>query len=109
MNLPSTIKVISSDYTIKRAERSWVRESDSRGQCDTDEQVITIPKGDKECQTLDTVVHETFHAIYDVMQLTDEDKEEDYVSRMATGWVAVMRDNPKYRKWIWDTLRKLDE
>jgi hypothetical protein len=43
------------------------------------------------------------------MQLTDEDKEEDYVSRMATGWVAVMRDNPKYRKWIWDTLRKLDE
>jgi hypothetical protein len=105
---PEKIKIISADYTIKKVDPSWVRESESRGQCDADSHTITIPETDIPSQTLDTAVHEIFHAIYDVMQLTDEDKEEAYVSRMSTGLIAVLRDNPKFRKWMWDSLKKLD-
>jgi hypothetical protein len=108
MSLPKKIKVISMDYTIKPAEASWVRETESRGQCCTDTQTITVPKTDIPCQTLDTVMHEVFHAVFDVMQLTDDDKEEAYVSRMATGFTAVLRDNPKFRNWLFGQLKKLD-
>lgn len=108
MTLPKNIKVLSVDYTVKQADATWVKETESRGQCCTDTQTITIPKTEIPCQTLDTVIHETFHAVFDVMQLTDDDKEEAYVSRMATGFTAVLRDNPKYRNWIFNALKKLD-
>jgi len=108
MNLPEKIKVLSADYTIKTVGADWVKETESRGQCDCNNHIITIPDVGKPCQQLDTMTHELLHAVCDLMQLTDDDKEEDYVSRMATGLIAVLRDNPEYRKWMWQTLKKLD-
>ena len=108
MKIPETIKVLSVDYIVKRPDKSWVDDAEARGNCDSNKQIINIPETGQVCQTLDTTVHEVFHAIYDSMQLTDEDKEEDYVSRMATGLITVLRDNPKFRKFVWDSLKKLD-
>lgn len=108
-NLPKKIKIVTADYDVKRVPQKWVKETESKGQCDVDDQVILIPRTTKLCQTLDTTIHEVFHGIYDVMQLTDDDKEEAYVARMATGWVAVMRDNPKFRAWVFSSLERLDD
>jgi hypothetical protein len=109
MSLPEKIKILSVDYTIKRPDKTWIDDTEARGNCDSNEQIINIPATGKVCQTLDTTVHEVFHAIFDAMQLTDKDEEEAYVSRMSTGFVTVLRDNPKFRKWVWDSLKKLDK
>ena len=109
MNIPEKIKILSADYTVRRVDKQWQRDTDSKGQCDTEEYIITLPVEQELSLLLDTAVHEVMHGVYELMQLTDEDKEEAYVARLSTGFVTVLRDNPKFRKWVWDSLKKLDK
>ena len=45
-------------------------------------------------QQADTLIHEIFHAIWATRGLPDQITEEECVTRLASGWATVMRDNP---------------
>ena len=47
----------------------------------------------------DTFLHEVFHAIAHVMDLKENETEENYVRRLATGLCTVWNNNPKAFKW----------
>ena len=40
-----------------------------------------------------------FHAIAHVMDLKENEKEENYVRRLATGLFTVWNNNPKAFRW----------
>ena len=59
--------------------------------------------------TINTVVHETFHAIWYASNLPEEADEEDVVTCLANGLQQVLRDNPEYAKWWVSAVCRLGE
>lgn len=55
------------------------------------QQEIYSAEGQTLEQEQDTLVHEIFHGIEHAM---DIDIEETAIRRLATGWLAVIKDNP---------------
>jgi hypothetical protein len=53
----------------------------------------------------EVVLHEVFHACWQVMSLTDDDKEEDVVTALARALTMVLRDNPDLLKYINRSLK----
>ena len=49
---------------------------------------------------IETLLHETIHAIYHEYNIHDDDKEERIVTVFATGWQQVLTDNPDLTKLI---------
>ena len=50
--------------------------------------------------TINTVVHETLHAVWHSANLPDEGvDEEDVVTCLANGLQQVLRDNPEFAVW----------
>lgn len=49
---------------------------------------------------LDTFLHEVYHTIFYVYNIEGEDDEERTICTMATGFTAVLIDNPELVKLI---------
>ena len=58
---------------------------------------IYMAEGQVLDQEIDTLTHETFHVVDD---LTDIGLTEEQVVKLTTGWLAVLRDNPKFVAYI---------
>lgn len=56
-----------------------------------------------DAETADTILHEILHAIFYKMYVGKGDDEEAVVSKLATGLVTVMKDNPE----LFKALQKL--
>jgi hypothetical protein len=56
-----------------------------------DKQRIAVEEGQELEQEQDTIIHEIFHGIERAM---DCQVEETVIRRLATGWLAVIKDNP---------------
>jgi Zn-dependent peptidase ImmA (M78 family) len=108
MKIPKSIKVLSVNYKVKLVSKEWKEEAEAYGLCNKDEAFIKLTKKQPLSIRLDTAIHELFHAVYHNMSILDEEKEEAIVSRMATGWVSVMRDNPAFCRWMYEALAKLE-
>ena len=63
-------------------------------------QINVVVEGRPQMFVLDTLVHELLHGVWSVTHLSDEDKEERVVASIATGWLAVLRDNPELCNFI---------
>lgn len=50
------------------------------------------------------VQHEVTHAINFVFGIDDDSTEEKFTTQHTTGLVAVLRDNPAYREWLFNTI-----
>jgi len=67
------------------------------GQCDTDAQLIYVRDGLPLEQEADTLLHEVIHAIDEAM---DCNMKETQVKKIATGLLAVMKDNPRLTSYL---------
>lgn len=63
------------------------------GHCDPDNQAIVIRHGLRGQQCADTLLHETIHAVENILGL---DMTEAQVRLLATGLTQVFQDNPEY-------------
>ena len=89
MKFPTTITILSHEYEIRLEDpAAW---SDKYGHMVEGDQVIHINETAHPQQTVNTLMHEIIHAI-DAM--TTQSLEEKQVNTLATGLVAVFRDNP---------------
>ena len=61
---------------------------------------IYIAKGQVLDQAQDTLAHELFHLIDDLLEIG---LSEEQVAKLTTGWLAALKDNPKLVEYI---LRK---
>jgi len=95
INLPKAVKVGPHYFSIIARGEKWKVSNDCEGKTDTVSlEIDIITENRKASFILDTLIHELFHAIWWVIDLKDEDKEEDTVRRLATGWTSVLTDNP---------------
>lgn len=94
MNLKS-VRVLGKSYLLKQVEKSAV--ADDLGACSSDEQEILIRKGLPLATEQDTTLHEVMHAVDHAMgtKLT-----ERQIGGMATGLLAVFKDNPEFMKYL---------
>jgi len=95
--LPSSIKIISCIFEVKKMPEYEKRKSDFLGLCRTNEVEILIDDRWKPQVQANTLLHEILHAISSQMGKLglDDETEEKVVQVMANGICSVMRDNPK--------------
>ena len=79
-----------------------------RGHCESDECQISIYSEQSDEQQLDTLGHEIMHVVVDQLPKTYidvRDHEEWYVCAIATGLLAVFKQNPGLLKLVERTLK----
>ena len=94
-NRPKRVKVGVLNYNVDYVQK--VDEDDSLGECDYTGQAIKIKENQPFESERDAMLHEFFHAV-DHMQETN--LTEKQVNRMATGILMLLRDNPKFVKYL---------
>ncbi len=104
MKLPDKVKVAGFDITIEDWPPHQANTRDSFGEFTTYDLVIRIDMSVPRTKILDSFLHEISHVIYWAWKLSDDDKEERYVSAMATAWTQIFRDNPDVLKFIQEAL-----
>ena len=103
-----SVKVGAYDISIR-----WVNHlytiGDKFGLFDSDKLEICICNTQNSQGKKDAVIHEVNHAIWYVFDIgsgaknKDEESTEEYIVRtMATGWLGVIKDNPKLLAWLCD-------
>lgn len=78
-------------------ERATGFEAGDYGACDSDKKLISIVAGRSLGNDQDTLIHEIFHAVAFEMNVEDvgtQSSEERWIQAFATGWLAVLKDNP---------------
>lgn len=103
--IPKKVKVLGKTYTIEEDD-GLMQDGHASGICKpwkTEIRVATAAELDPQ-QVRDCVIHEIFHAIFSETALTvdfkEDEDEEKIVRRMATVWLAVMRENPQVTKFL---------
>lgn len=90
-----SVRVIGKTYTVRVVNKSPL-DKDS-GECDEKSQTITVNEDQTEEAMQDTILHEVVHAIDHTLRL---DMSENQVAMMATGLIAVIRDNPEFTEFV---------
>jgi len=92
---PKTLKILGKPFTVR-----WLTEGldpDLNGECDSDKQLITVRAGQPLEQEQDTLLHELIHAVDEAV---DSRLTESQVKRLATGLLAVFKDNQRLTPYL---------
>ena len=98
MKRPTRIKILGKTYKVRVVtERAQGFEDGDYGMCDNDSHVITIIAGRSLGNDQDTLLHEVIHAVAFQMgvdgAINKREGEERWVQALATGLLAVLKDN----------------
>ena len=106
ISLPNKIKVGSVDISVQLID-GLVDISEDEGSYDGTKQTIILDKNIVEkgnSYSFLLVWHELCHVIYD-HHLLKSAEEEVVVNSMSHGMTMIMRDNPKFFKWMQQCLK----
>lgn len=92
---PFSVRVIGKTYDIHY--KTTMEEEDDLGEFDPALQKITIKKGQPLETEQDTLLHEVMHAVDSELNLNLSEKQ---VRGLATGILAVLKDNPKFYQYL---------
>lgn len=102
MKRPLRVKVIGKQYRIVYEPRggALVTEEGEYGECNFDKQLITVLEGQPLESEQDTVLHEILHAVDGAMIDEKDQASETVIRRLATGLLAVIKDNPSLTRYL---------
>ena len=92
---PLTLRILGREWRIRRA-----RLKDAYGLCDEAKGLISLRKHADLFSEQDTLLHETLHAVLRQQGRPWTQAEEELVTALAPGLLAVMHDNPKLIAWL---------
>jgi hypothetical protein len=100
---PKRLRIGGREWRIRRRP---VEKMEALGLCHYDKAVLDIATKQSPFDTLDTTLHEVFHAILkgQAFERTPEE-EERYVLSLSTGLMGVFQDNPEFAKWLTQPLQ----
>lgn len=104
--LPKSVKVGPYDVKIVERDEEWSDAVHAVGMFFGDKLQIEINVYRDAMFVLDTLLHEIFHAIFNVYDLADDDREEKIVTVGATAFTQVFRDNPALTRFMQQVLTK---
>ena len=96
MKRPEKVKILGKPFQVLYANGVPLAD-DLNGECDTDKQRILIRDGQPLESEQDTCLHEVMHAIDEAV---DAKLKETQVKKMATGLLAVLKENPALAAYI---------
>jgi len=91
--IPSLLDILGKRYAVTMAERT---EGDY-GECHADQCTIEVATYQCDEQKRDTLLHEVLHAVDHEMHCS---MSEAQTRRMATGLLAVLRQNPEFAAFL---------
>lgn len=94
MKRPERIRVLGKRYSINWVEKI---DGDLNGQADCDGLEIKVVDSLKLDTEQDILLHEVLHAVEGQMGL---DVEDTVIERLATGLLAVLKDNPSFVTYL---------
>ena len=100
VKIPSQVKVGPYNYRINSRDMEWFRVHNIHGRVHNSSLVMDIVNEQSPEMVLDTLIHEILHTVFYVYNVEEEDDEERTVNTMATGFTAVLVDNPELGKLI---------
>lgn len=86
---PTSLRILGRDFTL-----NYETNYPLLGECEADRQQITLRDSQAPIEEADTIVHETLHAVWYLMDIGLSDHEEHVVRKLATGLTLVLKDNP---------------
>lgn len=93
---PEKLRILGRDFKI-----AYETNASLLGECEADRQQITIRDGQVPIEEADTLVHESFHAIWYLMDIGQtSDMEEHVVRKLATGFTLLLKENPELLKYL---------
>lgn len=95
VGLPKSVRILGKRFKIKILKDGELDECD--GMMELDKQLISIRPREGLAHVQDTTLHEIIHAIDESLALQ---MTESQVHQLATGLLAVIKDNPAYTKWL---------
>jgi len=98
--VPKKIKIGHYIFDVCNMTKDLRKHGEVFGVCDQTKQKIHIDVTATPAVLRDTLLHEIMHGVYWMFNLEDENKEEKIVSSLATGLLAVFRDNPEVAKFL---------
>lgn len=97
-SLPASIKVGPLVYEFLLVPKGTL--TDCWGDCDDNNQKITIERGHRRDRTINVVIHEVLHACWASADLPERASEEKAVTCLTNTLQQVLRDNDKFRGWF---------
>jgi hypothetical protein len=94
ISLPTEVKIGPYTYKIVERDREWFEDTEAYGNTWTEKKIINIALVGDEISQLDTLLHECLHALWAFYYLDDHAKEEEVVSKIATGMIMLFVQNP---------------
>lgn len=91
--IPESLDILGKRYAVVMIER----ESGDYGECISDQCRIEVATYQCEDQRRDTLLHEILHAVDHEMHCA---MSEPQTRRMATGLLAVLRQNPELAAFL---------
>lgn len=95
MNIPSSLHVAGFDIEVMVLPEHQMTEPDAFGLWVCRKLRIEINESCPPSLARDTFFHELMHCIWWAYGISDEEKEEGTVSKIATGLVATVLVNPE--------------
>lgn len=101
MKRPARIRIIGKVHTVEFLPAGHERLTDGEdtfaGRIDHDAQQILMQDGQTLDSEQDTLLHEVMHGVERAMDL---EVPETVIHRLATGLLAVMKDNPGFFTYL---------
>lgn len=94
MGMPKKVKFLGKQWSIERPKK--LRKG-KYGDCDPDSLRVRVSRNKAEGQQRDTLAHELTHSIDIDLSLGLSEKK---IHRIATTWLALLRDNPALVKYL---------
>ncbi len=94
-SIPDRIRIMGRDILINVVSK--VDEQNSNGEMCEETLIIKVKAGQTEAEEVDTVLHETLHA---VSYLLDLKMSERQVRLTATALIAILQDNPSFAWYV---------
>src|SRR3990172_9421806 len=96
MKRPESIKALGKRFKIQYV-MGLPLEGDETGECDSENQTITVLDGQGLEAEQDTIIHECFHVLEDLLGMT---LTHDDIVRLTTGIHALIKDNPSLVSYL---------
>lgn len=90
--VPKTVRILGKTYKIE-----VIPDFENCGECHDNKQVIKLQSDMPLALEQDTILHEVIHALDYSMKLNMKERQ---VSALASGLIAVFRDNPRFVHYL---------
>lgn len=97
---PSTLRIMGREFQVDY-DAELDEEEGAVGYCYAPDSLIEIKDGQHPMEEADTILHETLHALFYLLDLgLSRSKEEKIVRLLSTGLIQVFADNPEFLTYL---------